>query len=489
MSKTVRVKVLAAVLGSILIAVLACTFKPDVGTRGCQSNEDCREGCICLADMVCGPKDGTGSCESGCPDDDPCELPNAGGICSEDLCVFQTCDDGWANCNEKVLDGCEVDVRNDRNHCGDCDTACPEGEWCRTGVCTTCDTDEHCGPICRDCAARPTNTRCVRGSCGCQTDSDCAADEYCVDSLCADCLPSCEGKCNGADNGCGERCDGPCPAGLWCAVQECKPCDSDARCGELCLDCRSQGTNKACVGIACGCNTGANCGAGNDDSCDIGTSTCTDCQPDCAGKCGNVDDGCGGVCASLCPAGQYCSAGLCRDCNVDEHCGAGCVDCTSTSVNGTTCSEPDGELACACSSDAQCRPGYWCDLRQSAIGTCAPCRSDEHCGDTCDDCSTNEVGTSCIDGSCGCYVSRDCPLDRSCQGDTCVESEIQPDADGGTEEPDASDGSDDEPDYDYEPDYDDEPDYDYEPDYDDEPDYDYEPDYDDEPDADGEDDD
>jgi hypothetical protein len=45
------------------------------------------------------------------------------------------------------------------------------------------------------------------------------------------------------------------------------------------------------------------------------------CTPDCTGKCGDADDGCGGTCPGTCGANQICDTGRCQSCDV---CADGC---------------------------------------------------------------------------------------------------------------------------------------------------------------------
>jgi hypothetical protein len=50
----------------------------------------------------------------------------------------------------------------------------------------------------------------------------------------------------------------------------------------------------------------------------------------------------GCVCnSSSCPAGEWCDFYSCAPCNVDEHCGTDCIDCTLTGEHcindGTEC--------------------------------------------------------------------------------------------------------------------------------------------------------
>lgn len=66
-----------------------------------------------------------------------CNLPNATGACDKGSCLIVVCNDGFANCNGAIGDGCEVDIKSDRNNCGSCGNACAANEVCLDGSCST----------------------------------------------------------------------------------------------------------------------------------------------------------------------------------------------------------------------------------------------------------------------------------------------------------------------------------------------------------------
>lgn len=55
---------------------------------------------------------------------EPCELPGAEAFCLNQSCTFVQCLDGYGNCNGKYTDGCESDVTEDADNCGECDKTC-----------------------------------------------------------------------------------------------------------------------------------------------------------------------------------------------------------------------------------------------------------------------------------------------------------------------------------------------------------------------------
>ena len=55
----------------------------------------------------------------------PCSTTNSTNSCSNGTCVIFCIDaTKYANCNDDPDDGCETDVRTDKNNCGGCDIVC-----------------------------------------------------------------------------------------------------------------------------------------------------------------------------------------------------------------------------------------------------------------------------------------------------------------------------------------------------------------------------
>lgn len=66
----------------------------------------------------------------------PCPVPPQGEQdCANSLCVIRKCDEGFDDCNLAFADGCEVDLLNDDENCGECGLVCDDGTVCVTGVC------------------------------------------------------------------------------------------------------------------------------------------------------------------------------------------------------------------------------------------------------------------------------------------------------------------------------------------------------------------
>ncbi|MFW5966399.1 MAG: fibrinogen-related protein [Persicimonas sp.] len=158
----------------------------------CDDGEACIEG-------ECEPSCGTGLTECGdmCTntDEDPqncgecgneCDAPeNAYPGCAEGVCGF-VCEEHWGDCNDDRSDGCELDLYDNDDNCGECGNECEAGpngsafcngdtcdiecddgyEFCDDSIeegCTDTDTDgDHCGACGESCSSEEV---CVEGSC------------------------------------------------------------------------------------------------------------------------------------------------------------------------------------------------------------------------------------------------------------------------------------------------------------------------------------
>lgn len=75
-----------------------------------------------------------------------CSFPNATAACINGTCFIGSCNAGFRNCNNVTADGCEVNINNNVNNCGNCGVVCTPGP-------------------------RVTSVSCVNGNCkitGCQ---------------------------------------------------------------------------------------------------------------------------------------------------------------------------------------------------------------------------------------------------------------------------------------------------------------------------------
>lgn len=122
----------------------------------CAPGEMCMKGtCVCNDPCACGGNDYSnnpdqcGSCNHVCPGVDrvlpPKKQPKGHRTCRGGQCGY-TCDEGWADCNGDLLDGCEIDVRSDPHNCGACGHSCLSNQACANGVCATKECSSSGGP-------------------------------------------------------------------------------------------------------------------------------------------------------------------------------------------------------------------------------------------------------------------------------------------------------------------------------------------------------
>ncbi len=117
--------------------------------RGSKAGESCESGNVCEAGSCvasCSP--GLTECNGGCVDleNDPdhcgacetsCDYANAAGVCVAGSCGgFVACTPGYADCDGREANGCEINIEEDRRHCGACDNRCALSDTCDDGECT-----------------------------------------------------------------------------------------------------------------------------------------------------------------------------------------------------------------------------------------------------------------------------------------------------------------------------------------------------------------
>lgn len=65
-----------------------------------------------------------------------CALPNGVAVCRSATCALLRCAPGFANCDGDASNGCEVDTRTSREHCGVCGSSCTAfAHVCAGGAC------------------------------------------------------------------------------------------------------------------------------------------------------------------------------------------------------------------------------------------------------------------------------------------------------------------------------------------------------------------
>jgi hypothetical protein len=111
--------------------------------RACAPGQECVEGqCRCEGGTLChgecvdfdNDPMNCGYCGNEC--EGPSPDPGGGPACVNGKCTY-VCNPGWADCNHKIWDGCEVNLTNDSLHCGSCTTPCKFGsaQPCVGGKC------------------------------------------------------------------------------------------------------------------------------------------------------------------------------------------------------------------------------------------------------------------------------------------------------------------------------------------------------------------
>ncbi len=204
-------------------------------TRACPSGQSCCSGaCIDVAVNVAH----CGAC------DRRCDVANGAPACSAGACGVGTCTAPFADCNRTASDGCEANTQTSLSHCGACGNACPSranaASTCAAGACGSrcndgfadCDGDvtngcevdtrssvAHCGRCGAACSAAGGTASCAAGACsitcsitqgncdgdvtnGCEVDTRssvahcgacgraCATGERCVFGLCVPPTPT-----------------------------------------------------------------------------------------------------------------------------------------------------------------------------------------------------------------------------------------------------------------------------------------------------------
>ena len=95
-----------------------------------QGYDDCNhkpaDGC---ETMIAVDANNCGVCGKICP-----SIANGTRACANGACGVGACSQGYADCNGKAGDGCEVNTDSDPANCGSCGVACPKGN-CTAGAC------------------------------------------------------------------------------------------------------------------------------------------------------------------------------------------------------------------------------------------------------------------------------------------------------------------------------------------------------------------
>ena len=267
-----------------------------------------------------------GLCGNACP-----ERPNAFPGCVASRCVI-SCVAGFADCDGDASNGCEVDTRTSRDHCGACGRSCATAGG--TGTCE--------GSVCR-----LTGCDAGRGNCDGNAANGCEADLTTTLSHCGMCGNACPTRAHATATCASATCGFTCDAGYAdCDRDPSNGCeaalttsDNCGRCGQVCADATPVCTAGACVS---GCATG---------------------QQRCAGVCVNPSSdpsncgACGVACPTVAASSRVCVSGRC-----DFVCDAGRGNCDGSATNGCEATFATDNANCgacgrACGFGAECRSG------------------------------------------------------------------------------------------------------------------------------------
>jgi hypothetical protein len=116
---------------------LACAQSEVCGALGCT----CELGFAnCNGILADGCETSVGTDPTNCGDcGNVCQLPHATANCMDETCVIAMCDvGGWVDCDGNPANGCEVNLQDDPENCGQCGVACPIAEPCTAGACFEC---------------------------------------------------------------------------------------------------------------------------------------------------------------------------------------------------------------------------------------------------------------------------------------------------------------------------------------------------------------
>lgn len=424
------------------------------GPKVCSGGSDCVQvTCDVLAGGKCIAKAVKAStpCDDGsaCTDKDGCKDSECDGVikncdddnpCTDDGCAAKLgctntantspCSDGNActaldKCAGGKCAGLPLEPKNDCDDQNPCTTAtCDPKQGCvQTPNLLTCDDGNPCtqGDQC-------SGGKCAAGTstCGCQTDSDCAAKDdadlcngvlYCDKSIAGQfaCMtkPGSVVVCNkDLDTACSQQaCETSSGKCTGVAVQDGKSCDAD---GSVCTSADSCKAGTCKAGVAVSCDDKNPCTI---DSCDsksgcVYVANTAPCDAD--GDLCTVADTCQGkVCQAgakkPCDDGEICTIDSCNAATGDCTFGGGPQDGKACDADGSVCTVSDSCKA------GKCLPGQ--------VKTCNdsnPC-SDDSC--------TAKSGCVFAPNSQPCDDGNACTQNDLCAASQCVGKSVNPQVD------------------------------------------------------------
>jgi hypothetical protein len=323
---------------------------------------------------------------------DVCNLPNATAECSAGECRIKTdgCAVGFQDCNGDPADGCEVNLKTNKLNCGACNKVCPGLNGtpsCDAGLCQiTCDDGFQDCDGTRDNGCE-INTNTSSKNCG-VCDKKCAADvgysAYCTGAKCGQTMcPAGKGDCNGDQSD-------ACEINLTNDVNNCGDCGHVCEANNAKVACvNSQCVITSCVGSYADCNKATV--DGFKDGCEVDTNVSTS-------NCG----ACGTAC-SISNGTPKCDTGSCevnscsgtfRDCDGDPKTGCeiniatNTKNCGGCGTMGSDCGSKYANASSTCAGSACTTP-----LCNSGFGDCS--------GGLADGCESDTTKDPANCGGCG----------------------------------------------------------------------------------------
>ncbi len=394
-------------------------------SNGCETQLDTNTNCGACG-VGCNPSNGTGSCATG-------------------ACTVVACSAGYADCDGKAGNGCEVNIGTDPANCGSCKKTCSSSGGtasCSSGTCgitcsqgfgdcdgvvtngceTSLDTTTNCGVCKKACTNANGGASCTAGKCAPTCN---AGFGDCDNNLANGCETNLDQSTNNC-SACGNVCS--CPNGTPNCVNGSCGC---SKCSAGTADCDGQSSNGcetntqnntsdcgACGTVCSGANGTASCSGGNCSiACSAGWGDCnSDPQSDGCESPLDTLTNCG-ACGTSCSrtnATATCSTGSCQiaSCdtgfgNCDKNNGNGCETDLKTSTSdcgacGTVCSGANGTASCTGGQCAiACSSGFGdCNKNAQTDGCETQLNTNANCGGCGTPCSLPNATTSCSTGSC-----------------------------------------------------------------------------------------
>lgn len=218
---------------------------------------------------------------------------NATATCQNGNCAFVSCRADYANCNNSLSDGCEVNLKTDEGHCGRCGTRCNTIHT----VSNEC-IDGTCNPVC---------TTAQYDDCG-VPENGCNIDLWNDENNCLGCNLVCQSgpSAHVISNNCSASGCNPVCSGLWrnCDGNGMNGCEKDVSSDiNACGGCNTRCLQENASAVACVSGTCV-------PTCNAGWKACGDPREGCTTQLGTADNcgDCGHVCSGTRP---ICSNGNC----------------------------------------------------------------------------------------------------------------------------------------------------------------------------------